>query len=252
MTSNSHLRLLEEKAFLNTVYRTYRTEISPQMRLMQELTVKTFAPYIKGGEALEMGCSDGFMTEMLSGLVDQLDVVDGSSNFVEQARRRSLPNVEFIHSLFEEFKPSKAYDYVFASYILEHVLEPVEVLRVAHASLKPGGALFVVVPNARAFSRQMALHMGLLKDLKELTKNDHSHGHRRVYDRVTLNRDLQAAGFETINQGGLQFKILADFQLDELIANGTLKKDHLEALYSLGLEYPDFCGSIFSICRKAQ
>ncbi|MBA4150016.1 MAG: class I SAM-dependent methyltransferase [Verrucomicrobia bacterium] len=250
MNPATECELIKEKAFLETVYHTYRTEISPQMRFMQQLTMRTFAPHVSGGEALEMGCSDGFMTEMISGLVDHLDVVDGSGKFVQQASARGFSNVNFICSLFEEFVPSKEYDHVFASYILEHVLDPIEVLQVARSSLKPGGLLFVIVPNARAFSRQMALHMGLLNNLKELTKNDHSHGHRRVYDRVSLNRDLQSAGFETISQGGLQFKILADFQLDQLISDGTLKNDHLEALYSLGMEYPDFCGSIFSICKK--
>ena len=245
-------RLQREKAFLETVYHTYRTEISPQMRHMQQLTMRTFAPYIDGGDALEMGCSDGFMTGLIAGSVDRLDVVDGSQKFVDQARTRQLPNVRFICSLFESFVPDRQYDYVFASYILEHVLAPVEVLQVARSSLKPNGLLFVIVPNARAFSRQMALHMGLLRDLKELTKNDHSHGHRRVYDRITLNRDLQDAGFETICQGGLQFKILADFQLDRLIADDVLKTEHLDALHAIGLEYPDFCGSIFSVCRKNE
>ena len=51
------------------------------------------------------------------------------------------------------------------------------------------------------------------------------------------------------SQGGIMLKILADFQMDQLIDGGMLKDAQLDGLYSLGLEYPDLCGSLFSVCR---
>jgi hypothetical protein len=44
-------------------------------------------------------------------------------------------------------------------------------------------------------------------------------------------------------------KLLADFQMDQLIDQGMLKDQHLDGLYALGLEYPDLCGSLFSVCK---
>lgn len=243
--------LQQEREFLDKVYHTYTVDHSAQTMTMRRLIVRTFTPHFRGGRALELGCSDGFMTEMIASRVDALDVVDGSERFLAEARKRNIPNVEFKYALFEEFAPAEKYDYVFASYILEHVLDPVAVMKVARAVLKPGGRIFIVVPNARALSRQLALHMGLLPDLKTLTANDHNHGHRRVYDRVALNRDIEAAGLVNVAQGGIMLKILADFQLDQLITDGTLKEAQIDGLYSLGLEYPDLCGSLFSVCTPA-
>jgi hypothetical protein len=91
--------------------------------------------------------------------------------------------------------------------------------------------------------------MGLLEDLKELTENDRKHGHRRVYDRVSLNRELVAAGFEIVAQGGIQLKLLADFQMTRLIDDGTLQRSQLDGLYKLGFQYPDLCGAVFAICQ---
>lgn len=240
-----------EFAFLDRVHNTYTVDRSSQTKTMRELIFRTIKPYLDSGQrGIELGCSDGYMTSKIAAAIAELDVVDGSLKFIAEATKRNLRNVKFIHSLFEDFSSKGEYDCAFASYILEHVRDPVQVLRRVHENLLPGGMLFVVVPNARALSRQLARHMGLIKCLEELTENDIGHGHRRVYDRSLLNEHLRSAGFKTISQGGIMLKILADFQLDRLIDEGILSEKHIDALYWMGLEYPDLCGSLFSICQK--
>lgn len=248
-SSNSLVDLQAERAFLNKVYGTYTVDHSSQTRVMRELVFRTVAPFLKGGQGLELGCSDGYMTSMLASKLGHLDVVDGSSSFLEEAQQRGIANATYHLALFEEYKSEKQYDYVFASFILEHVLDPSLVLEMVKRVIKPGGLIFLVVPNARALSRQLAMHMNLIQDLKTLTQNDRVHGHRRVYDRVSFNRDLRQAGLQTVMECGLMLKILADFQLDKLIDDGTLKDQQIDGLYKLGLEYPDLCGALMTVCR---
>ncbi len=244
-------KLINEKEFLRKIYSKYTLQDDPQTHALREFAFKTIEPYVnKDGVGLELGCSDGYLTEMLASKLKSLDVVDGSINFIEEAQKRGIPNVNYSYSLFEEYNPSIKYDYVFATFVLEHVLDPTLVMEMVHRALKPDGIFYIVVPNARALSRQLAMHMGLYGDLKQLTENDIRFGHRRVYDRVYLNRDIDRSGFKNIAQGGLMMKILADFQLDELIKLGILKEPQLKGLYELGFEYPDLCGSLFSICKK--
>lgn len=240
-----------EKDFLDKKSQTYVDGESLQEKLMRELTVRTFEPFIDGKIGLELGCSDGYMTELLSNRVKQMDVIEGSEYFIKKAMDRNLPNVSFIHCLFEDFKPTRQYDYIFACYILEHIFDVAKVMQVVRNALNHNGLLFVVVPNSRALSRQLAYHMGIINDLKALTPNDVNHGHRRAYDRVSLNRDLEKGEFITIAQGGIMLKFLADFQMDKLFEIGILQKPQIDGLYKLGLEYPDLCGSIYSICKKS-
>jgi 2-polyprenyl-3-methyl-5-hydroxy-6-metoxy-1,4-benzoquinol methylase len=242
----------DEMQFLECITQTYTTPSeSPQDRLIRTLAIQTFAPYISpGGNALEFGCCDGFMTSLIATKVDSLTVVDGSKTFIEMARQRVPNNVSFIHTLFEDYKPNEKFDYIFATYVLEHVNDSIEFLCLARELLNENGLLFLVVPNARAFSRQLARHMGLLDDLFALTPNDVNHGHRRVYDRSLLNRDISNAQLQSVSQGGLFFKLLADFQLDDLINNRILGEKQQDGLYKMGLEYPDFAGSLFSVCKK--
>ena len=232
-------------------YDTYRRG-SVQDNVMREKTVSTFSAYLnKQGHGLELGCSDGYMTQMLAARVKHLTVVEGSLRFLEEARSRPVDNVTFHHALFQDYQPERKFDYVFATFMLTHIEDLSSLMAMIDAALAPDGLLFVVVPNVRALSRQLALHMGLIDDLKALSENDRHHGHCRAYDRATLSRELKSFGYREVSAGGLVLKQLADFQMDELFDKGILDDSHVEGLYQLGLEYPDLCSAIYSICQRA-
>lgn len=240
----------DEKAFLESVTHTYVTSESAQDRLIKSLAVRTFKPFIcSDGSGLEFGCCDGYMTSLIAPLCGSLTVVDGSQTFINMARKHVPVKIKFEHALFEEFNPDRKFDYIFATYVLEHVLDSIGFLKHARRLLSDRGLLFIVVPNARAMSRQIARHMGLIDDLFALTQNDINHGHRRVYDRISLSKVISDAGLQQVSQGGLLLKLLADFQMDKMIETGIIAEPQVEGLYKMGLEYPDFSGSLFSVCK---
>lgn len=247
---NKQTDLGTEKALLENYAANYITsDDSSQQRLMRQLEIRVFKQYVDRGRALELGCEIGYMSELIAPLVDQLDIVDASERFLERTRARGIPNAQFFCSLFEEYSAEQPYDAVFASHVLEHLMDVQQVLNRVRGLMSTKGHLLVAVPNARAMSRQLARHMGLIDDLYDLTPNDLRGGHRRVYDRVTLNRELEAAGFEVVAQGGIFFKPLADFQMDKMIDSGILGEPQLEGLYRMGYEYPDMCADVYAVAR---
>jgi SAM-dependent methyltransferase len=240
----------DEKQFVESLVPEYITsDHSSQTRLMRDLMIRTFKPYVRGGVGLELGSEVGYMSERLAALVEHLDIVDGSAAFLEQVKKRNIPNVSYHCSLFEDFRPSQPYDCIFASHVLEHVKDVQLVLRMVKNALKPNGTLFATVPNARAVSRQLARHMGLIDSLYSLTPNDIKGGHRRVYDRCSLDRDIETAELIIVAEGGILFKPFADFQMDQLIDSGLLGPQQCEGLYRLGHEYPDMCADLYVIAR---
>jgi len=239
-----------EKDFISSLVPNYiTTDDSSQLRLMRDLMIRTFKPYIHGGRALELGCEIGYMSERIAPLVEHLDIVDGSQEFLNEVKKRKISNSTLHCSLFEEFEPKVKYDYIFAIHILEHLIDVQAVLNMVKKALSPQGCFIVAIPNARALSRQLARHMGLINSLYDLTPNDIRGGHRRVYDSVLLTRDLDAANFDIIAQGGILFKPFADFQMDKLIDIGVVGEQQIEGLYKLGHEYPDMCANIYAIAR---
>jgi len=246
---------MDERQFLEQVGKTY-TKGSIQDRVIRELIVHTISPYLtRKMVGLQLGYAEGVDTEMLAPFLSQLDIVEANEDFLREGRKQNHPNVRFIPSLFEELtveKTGRQYDVIFAIYVMEHVQDVPSLLDKIKPLLLPEGLLFVVVPNSRALSRQLARHIGLIEELTDLTEHDLQHGHRRVYDRVRLNRELENASFSIVHQGGIFLKILADFQLDQLYSMGILGPSQIEGLYKLGLEYPDLCGSIFAIAKQLQ
>lgn len=244
---------MNEKQFLEDLFDNYITsDDSPYLRNMRELEIKECKKHMApGGVALELGCEIGYMTSMISPLVAELDVVEGSTKFCEEARKRMLPNATFYNCLFEEYKPTRSYDYIFMSHVLEHLVDPQRVLHNVRSWLKPDGKLFVIVPNAGAASRRLAQKMGLIENREELTPNDIRGGHRKVYDRISFHNELRRAEFRFSIQG-LLFKPFADFQMDILLAQGFLTQQHMDGLAKLGEDYSDLCGALMAVCTKEE
>ena len=192
-------------------------------------------------------------TEQLSELLDELYVIDGSENMLLKASQKiKKSNIHFEYGLFEELTDKKKYDYIFCSYVLEHVMDPKIILEICYEALKDNGKLFITVPNARAISRQMALKMGLIDNLYALTENDLAHGHRRVFDLTELKELLENSRFYIVDIGGTFFKPFADFQLNQMIAENIIGEEQLKGMQKLAKSYPDLSGSIYAVVGKSE
>ena len=79
------------------------------------------------------------------------------------AKERLGDGVNFVNARFEDVRLPEQYDNIVLTHVLEHLDDPVLVLkRVNDEWLKEGGRFFLVCPNASAPSRQIAVKMGLM------------------------------------------------------------------------------------------
>jgi SAM-dependent methyltransferase len=221
--------------------------------VMHPFMLKSFEPYFRKGNLLELGSFKGDFTNRLLPHFDDITCVEASDAAIEEARSRFGGRVTFVNELFEKAVLPARYDNIVLTHVLEHLDDPVRVLkRVNDEWLADGGRFFLVCPNANAPSRQIAVKMGLISHNTAITPAEAAHGHRCTYTLDTLERDAVAAGLKVVVRSGIFFKALANFQWDRLLQTDIITKEYLEGCYSLGQQYPDLCSSIFLMCERGE
>ena len=221
--------------------------------VMHPFMIKSFEPFFKRGSLLELGSFKGDFTRRFLPYFDDITCVEASDIAVAEAQRKLDDKVKFVNMPFERATLPKRYDNIVLTHVLEHVDDPVLVLkRINDEWLTENGRFFLVCPNANAPSRQIAVKMGLIAHNAAVTPAEAGHGHRRTYTLDTLERDAAAAGLKVVHRSGIFFKALANFQWDRLLQTDIVSKAYLEGCYKLGQQYPDLCSSIFLMCARGH
>jgi len=221
--------------------------------VMHPLMIKSFLPFFNKGNFLELGSFKGDFTRKFLPYFNDITCVEASNEAVEIAKKEFGNKVNFINSLFEKATLPTKYDNIVLTHVLEHLDDPVMVLkRINDEWLSDSGRFFLVCPNANAPSRQIAVKMGLITHNSAVTPAEKEHGHHITYTLDTLERDAKAAGLKVVHRSGIFFKALANFQWDRLLQTDIISDEYLEGCYQLGQQYPDLCSSIFLMCEKGK
>lgn len=212
-------------------------------QLKRQKLFLTLRPHHVPGHGLELGSADGIMTEKLLPDFETLTVVDGSQTFLDQIRARiTSPKLKLVHSLFETFQPERKYSTIFMTHIIEHLDDPVGVLRKARGWLAPGGRILIAVPNAKSLHRYIGVKLGMLERTDAFNEQDVALGHKRVYTPEMLRAHVLEAGLTTIKIGGLMVKPLSNRQIEK-----QWSEDLIEAFFALSEDMPDLCSEIYVV-----
>lgn len=221
--------------------------------VMHPYMIRSFLPFFKHGNLLELGSFKGDFTKRLIPYFKDITCIEASDAAVGVARTYLGDKVRIINSVFEDVVLPRTYDNIILTHVLEHVDDPVLVLgRCNKEWLSETGRLFIVCPNANAPSRQIAVKMGLISHNSAITPAEKAHGHKVTYTLDTLERDVKVAGLRVVYRSGIFFKALANFQWDKLLQTDIISKEYLDGCYELGQQYPDLCSSIFLLCEKGN
>ncbi|BBE49949.1 Ubiquinone biosynthesis O-methyltransferase [Ferriphaselus amnicola] len=221
--------------------------------VMHPYMMRSFEPFFRVGSLLELGSFKGDFTRRFLTHFDDITCVEASGEAIAEAKQKLGTQVSYIHSQFETAPLPKRYDNIVLTHVLEHLDNPVRVLRrINDEWLADGGRFFLVCPNANAPSRQIAVKMGLISHNTAVTPAEAEHGHRCTYTLDTLERDAVAAGLRVVHRSGIFFKALANFQWDRLLQTDIISPEYLEGCYQLGQRYPDLCSSIFLLCEQGD
>lgn len=248
MNKRNYNRELDDSANVATEKYAYGFDFD----VMHPFMIKSFKPFFRPGSLLELGSYKGNFTRRLAEHFEDISCVEASDEAIAEARALR-PDFQYFNSLFEQVQLPRRYDNIVLTHVLEHLDDPVGVLRrINDEWLAEGGRFFLVCPNANAPSRQIAVKMGLISHNAAVTRAETEHGHRITYSLDTLERDAVHAGLKVVHRSGIFFKALANFQWDRLLQTDIVSKEYLEGCYQLGQQYPDLCSSIFLMCEQGS
>jgi trans-aconitate methyltransferase len=209
----------------------------------KRLQASALRPWLRGRHILELGCATGELTSLLRPLADAYDVVEGSQQNIDAARSR-VPSVTFVHSLWEDFESDRSFSDVVAFNALEHVADPVRLLKRARDWLEPGGRLHAVVPNGLSLHRLVGVEMGMLRDPLELTEGDRAQGHVRNYTIESLRTDIGSGGFDVVHWQGIFLKVVPNRQML------GWDWDLIEALDRVARTFPEHSAELYVVGER--
>lgn len=209
----------DEKMALEGIAPLYHSEDLGGINEHFHLAVRdTLIPSEGSISALELGCGSGMWTRRLCQLYQRVDVVDASPELLTGVKKvcSSTPAELVCHEgLIEEFTPARGrtWEHIYLTFLIEHLIAPVGVLRNIRQWISPQGCIFLAVPNAHSLHRELAMRMGLLRSPTQLTENDKRLGHRRVYSMDLLSQHVEEAGYVIIDRYQIGLKPLSIGQM---------------------------------------
>jgi 2-polyprenyl-3-methyl-5-hydroxy-6-metoxy-1,4-benzoquinol methylase len=194
--------------------------------------LKTLQRHAKGPRVLDVGAGNGyfvFLARTEFGLqADGLEISEAEVNYARQTF-----NVELLRGDLADI--STRYDAVTSFNVLEHVTEPLALLKAMSGRLDPGGCLLLTTPSPECVHRRV---LGLQK--WGMVCPPH---HINLFPRAALFEILAQAGFEVLDYSTLSTYINAvrKFDTDGLL----LRRMAFEMLKgaNLGADH-------FVVCRK--
>jgi trans-aconitate methyltransferase len=197
---------------------------------------------------LELGVGHGHSTKKFSEFFAELTVVDGSPSVIEQfASAHPHCNAKIVESYFEAFETDHRFDVIVMGFVLEHVDDPIAILRRYRKLLTPSGRCFVAVPNAENLNRRFGHAAGMLHDIMALNDGDIALGHQRLYTVKTLNEAFELAGYEVVRREGIFLKPLPTAKLKLL----NFEPAVLRAMCVVGIDYPELSSSLLFEAKVA-
>jgi SAM-dependent methyltransferase len=206
-----------------------------------------------GRHVLEIGCG----TEPLFlhyRDFESMHVIEPAGSFHAKAltAARGVAGVEVLHGTLEALAPGLTgtpFDCVVMSSLLHEVPDPLALLACARTLCSSTTDLHVYVPNAHSFHRLLALEMGLIQDVHEVSATQARMQQSSTYDAGSMRTLLESAGFEVNEVGSFFIKPFTHAQMAALREKGILTDAMLEGLYSLGRHFPDAGSELYARAR---
>ncbi len=149
----------------------------------------------KPGRVLDLGCATGemgrYLTDKYGAQVWGVEY-DGAMAEVARGKLKEVWQADLNKDGLGDFPHSGSYDLIICGDVLEHLVDPWQVLRDAAGLLRPGGHIIASLPNIGHFTT--LLHLAFLREWPYRRRGIHDRTHLRFFTRRNLMQLYGQAG----------------------------------------------------------
>ena len=198
------MKLYAQNVGFNATLNTYRA--------------KQVIKFAKGKTCLEIGCGSGQITKYLVKYFEEVSVID-----IESKHINNLPNYKNVVDKkigkFEKSNYDNTYDYIVCTNIVEHIKDLDSFFEILKTVCNKKTIIFISVPNAISYNRQLGVELGMLKDCQNLGKQDKAVGHKTMFTPLLLKTYLTNKDFKILKSGTMIYKPFPNSMMDKVPKN---------------------------------
>lgn len=156
---------------------------------------------ISGKKVLDIGCARGYVGSRIKALGNYVVGVDISESAAREAEK--VLDKIYIFDLEGSWPDlGDKFDLAILPEILEHVFDPVEVLKKINSQLKDGGEIIITTPNIITWTNRASILSGNFEYTEQGLMD---FGHIRFFTYKYLNKVLKDSGFTIIKENHIIF-----------------------------------------------
>lgn len=199
---------------------------------------------------LEIGCGMEPLFQYIdTKQYEKYMVVEPGGVFFQNALSRAEGNEKIICineylGISEQIREFGA-DFIICSGLLHELEDQSDFLYQIHQACSPGTIVHLNVPNANSLHRILAMHMGMIQDLHELTERNVLYQQHSVYDLEGLEKFVTKCGFHVREKGSFFIKPFTHGQMYQMLDHAIIDEKVLDGLYELEEELPEFGSEIY-------
>lgn len=184
----------EQSEFNDNWMRTLMGEVEQSFnRPKFELGIRQIAEQAGApGRLLELGSAVGQFLEVARDGGWAVTGIEFNSVGADYCRAKGLEILQ--EPLTDETFPAASFDAVAMWEVLEHVIDPRQIIRASAKALRPGGVILIVVPNVDSLAAQ------IMQDQCNMFRGT---AHLNMFNPATLARLLEEEGFEVTHRSTL-------------------------------------------------